>query len=308
MQWGPVRIQAELDRIKAAECLERCFFVVGTKFMVRNTPEAYVNTKGWWGGWNDSHNEKLFERLMAALRKSNFWVAHDRDVKKRHHRIFDKYWMGAHWASRLRFRARYYPAGMEVDFYPDCNPANRNGPQYTFDGERQAAMDNWTRTAMRAAMMRLAHVCESYGLVDTTKPRFEDPRDRLEWECRECWHFKGEDSIDVPRKTESCNDTNRNGRRLRNGDLQSFRDSHGRLWRGKVYARLNNMWRMICGGSVLCMASHELTDPVPGELRKAPNRDTLSKAKRHLHRLIEEQKFERCAALRDHIAAMGVSE
>jgi len=139
------------------------------------------------------------------------------------------------------------------------------------------------------------------GFHDCGTPEFENPRDRVEWDVRDCWHFKGEESIDIERKyVESYNKQDRDGRILRNGDLRYFRHYDGRLMVGRAYFRLNNQWSVIAGGNVYGPASFQMFSDPTGEPRRiAPE----GRIKSHLRSAIERQDFERAIFLRDQLAA-----
>lgn len=245
-----------------------------------------------------------YHQLLRVLKGCGFWVGWDRHWgKKKRGTQYQCFWHSTRrthhqggWG-RLRFHSSVSGLHTEFKFYFDGYTENPNGPRYGFDHLRH--MDHWTRLRMQYAIGKLSEMLRAAGFVDTTKERIEDPYERIEYAVRDSWHFQGEASIFEPRKTESYNDRDANGRRLVNGERRYFYDyMTGRLVRGEVFYNLNNMWWVVAGGELRNCASHQLFDC---DLAVTPRRDparALPAVKRLLAAAVAAEDFKRAEHLR----------
>jgi len=245
-----------------------------------------------------------YHSLLRVLKSCGFWVGWDRHWgKKKRGRQYQRFWHSTRqthhqggWG-RLRFHSSVSGLHTEFKFYFDGYNENPNGPRYGF--HHADHMDYWTRLRMQYAIGKLGAALRAAGFADATEPKLRDPFERIEYEVRDSWHFRGQASIFEPRTTDVYNDRDLNGRRLVNGEHRYFYDyTTGRLARGQVFHSINNMWWCVAGGETRNVAAHQLFDCDPAVTPRRDPARALPAVKRLLAVAVAAEDFKRAEHLR----------
>ena len=133
-------------------------------------------------------------------------------------------------------------------------------------------------------------------LKDETK---QNPRLAEEWikaRYAEEWHHEQKDTkfclSDLDGQTQELyNSRDRDKKTLRNGDVKYFRHWNGRLYRGRIYHNINNMWWVILDRfTVRNVASFELFDLTPEDNRRRQAKPRIPKEYQEHRKAIEDAK------------------
>lgn len=229
-------------------------------------------------------------RLFNMLRAEGFTIENDAEVAKC---IRDDYFIGRH--GDLELYAHRYPAGFEIMFFQNIVIENRNGGRYDFDKfQKMPYMIRLRFIKYRDKIIALLKSVED--LEDDTK---QSPRLAEEWikaRYAEEWHHEQTDTnfllSDLDGQTqEPYNGRDREGLTLHNGDIKYFRAWNGRLYRGRVYHNINNMWWVIVDRfTVKNVASFELFDLKPEDNRRRQARPRIPEAYQNRRQAIEDTK------------------
>lgn len=159
---------------------------------------------------------------------------------------------------------------MKMEFFQNVVFENPHGGRYDFD--REEKMPYLIRLRYQAVTTFLAKFWRSYGIVDDSAPslRSLSALERVRWWMQTSGHWRGQELLEwEPREQESYNWKDRDGQRVRPGQVKYFYSHRGRLMRGRVYWSLNNMWRVVLNArEVTSVASFHLFDLAPGTPRR----------------------------------------
>ena len=229
-------------------------------------------------------------RLFNMLRAEGFTIENDAEVAKC---IRDDYFIGRR--GDLELYAHRYPAGFEIMFFQNIVIENQNGGRYDFDKfQKMPYMIRLRFIKYRDKIIALLKSVED--LEDESKA---DPRLAEEWiKARyvEEWHHEQKDMnfllSDLDGQTqESYNGRDRDEKTLHNGDVKYFRHWDGRLYRGRVYHNINNMWWVILDRfTVRNVASFELFDLTPEDNRRRQAKPRIPEAYQKRRQAIEDTK------------------
>ena len=229
-------------------------------------------------------------RLFNMLRAEGFTIENDAEVAKC---IRDDYFIGRR--GDLELYAHRYPAGFEIMFFQNVVIENKNGGRYDFHKfQRMPYMIRLRFMKYRDKIIALLKSVED--LKDESKA---DPRLAEEWiKARyvEEWHHEQKDMnfllSDLDGQTqESYNGRDRDEKTLHNGDVKYFRHWDGRLYRGRVYHNINNMWWVILDRfTVRNVASFELFDLTPEDNRRRQAKPRIPEAYQKRRQAIEDTK------------------
>jgi hypothetical protein len=234
-------------------------------------------------------NAKLFKQLMDILRGMGWKVTLDPEIVK-NYRLLVKYNRVGE-KGDLRFKARYYEAGLEIKFWPNYGGDNRNGPEYGSDHYGRATYLDKKRLDHVVGM--LADRMRARSFEDRTEPAFADPREEVEYRVRSCWHFKEHDvSNECRPDMQPYNRKDQDGVELTNGMTRYFFGWNGELMRGVVYHNINNMWWVIAGKQVTNVSSGDLFSYDPVRCRpRYQSRGMVSRMRRKLEGALRTRDY-----------------
>jgi hypothetical protein len=150
--------------------------------------------------------------------------------------------------ANLEFKAERYPRGFKIQFYQNVNHENSNGGYYDFDKlEKMPYMIKLlfiNEINYIEGFINLLGITQTYG-----RKEYKYAVDNIKAYYVEEWHHKF-DNMDfcleeVVHSQPSYNCTDRDKKRIENGQVKYFRDYKKRLKRGKVYHNINNMWWVV---------------------------------------------------------------
>lgn len=229
-------------------------------------------------------------RIFNMLRAEGFTIENDAEVAKC---IRRDYYIGRR--GDLELYAHRYPAGFEIMFFQNVVIENKNGGRYDFHKfQKMPYMIRLRFMKYRDKIIALLKSVED--LKDGSKA---DPRLAEEWiKARyvEEWHHEQKDMnfllSDLDGQTqESYNGRDRDEKTLHNGDVKYFRHWDGRLYRGRVYHNINNMWWVILDRfTVRNVASFELFDLTPEDNRRRQAKPRIPEAYQKRRQAIEDTK------------------
>ena len=258
-----------------------------TIYYRNNTVEAPNGLDSW--RFKYPHFGTL-HRIFNMLRAEGFSIENDAEVAKC---IRRDYYIGRR--GDLELYAHRYPAGFEIMFFQNVVIENKNGGRYDFHKfQRMPYMIRLRFMKYRDKIIALLKSVED--LKDESKA---DPRLAEEWiKARyvEEWHHEQKDMnfllSDLDGQTqESYNGRDRDEKTLHNGDVKYFRHWDGRLYRGRVYHNINNMWWVILDRfTVRNVASFELFDLTPEDNRRRQAKPRIPEAYQKRRQAIEDTK------------------
>ena len=258
-----------------------------TIYYRNNTVEAPNGLDSW--RFKYPHFGTL-HRIFNMLRAEGFSIENDAEVAKC---IRRDYYIGRR--GDLELYAHRYPAGFEIMFFQNVVIENKNGGRYDFHKfQKMPYMIRLRFMKYRDKIIALLKSVED--LKDESKA---DPRLAEEWiKARyvEEWHHEQKDMnfllSDLDGQTqESYNGRDRDEKTLHNGDVKYFRHWDGRLYRGRVYHNINNMWWVILDRfTVRNVASFELFDLTPEDNRRRQAKPRIPEAYQKRRQAIEDTK------------------
>lgn len=213
--------------------------VKGCRFSFVN--ENDENSKRDWDFEYSHYN--VFKMIMNFMEKRGFAAGLDKDVDKL---IRKSYYYGK--KKELEFKAEKYPRGFKIEFFQNINIENRNGGYYDF--HKFKMMPYMIRLLMINEMKHLERFVNSFGITETYgRKEYKLAVDNIKADYVNSCHYAFEDMNfsleDFKHNEPDYNCTDRDKKRIENGDIKYFRDYKGRLQRGKVYRNLNSMWWVI---------------------------------------------------------------
>lgn len=245
-------------------------------FTINDTKLSYTNEKREddYATISQFPHYKLFNDIMAFLGQNGFYVTDDKYVN---YTIRHDYKYGHY--DNLEFKAHRYPNGFEITFFQNINFENKNGGRYDFD--KYEKMPYLIKLQFRNIMKKLIKFLENNNIENKIPPDTKTAIDFIKYDYVKSFHkppmnmnfelsdFDGE-------TFDEYNSKDKNGKILRNGDIKYFYDYTGRLFRGKIYHNINNMWWVIIDKyTVRNKAGFELFDAKhPSKLKrryKTPN-------------------------------------
>ena len=229
-------------------------------------------------------------RIFNMLRAEGFTIENDAEVAKC---IRRDYYIGRR--GDLGLYAHRYPAGFEIMFYQDIFIENKNGGRYDFDKiQKMPYLDRLRFMKYRDKIIALLKSLED--LTDETTPNPRLAEERIKARYVEEWHHEQKDMnfrlSDLDGQTqEPYNSRDRDGKTVYNGEVKYFRHWNGRLYRGRVYHNINNMWWVILDRfTVRNVASFELFDLTPEDNRRRQAKPRIPEAYQKRRQAIEDTK------------------
>lgn len=258
-----------------------------TIYYRNNTVEAPGGLRAW--RFKYPHFGTLY-RIFNMLRDEGFTIENDTEVAKC---IRCNHFIGRR--GDLELYAHRYPAGFEINFYQNVTFENPNGGRYDFGQfQKMPYLIRLRYVKYRDKIIALLKFLED--LEDETKA---DSRLAEEWikaRYAEEWHHEQKDTnfllSDLDGQTQpSYNGQDRDDKTLHNGDIKYFRHYNGRLYRGRVYHNINNMWWVIVDRfTVRNVACFELFDLTPEDSRRRQARPRIPEEYQKRRQAIEDTK------------------
>jgi len=252
-----------------------------------------------------AQNKPLFDEVCKLLKTNGWKVTADPRILKDYRILSHTHRLAV--KGDLVAKIHYYPAGMEVEFYPTYNPDHQAGPDFGFAKyERMTYLDKKRFELIRNKIKTLF---ASKGALDRTELEFDNPREEVEYRIRSNWHYTDYDIETGDPKISEYNTRDLNKNNLQNSQIKYFFDYNGDIGRGVVYHNINNMWWVVAGGSVRNIASFDLFDYDPAIcIRRPRNRSMIRRIERNLAQAVKDQNFERAIHLRDQLKTLVPKE
>lgn len=177
------------------------------------------------------------ERIFVMMKERGWKILIDQDVLERYPSIANDHFEGQ--KGDLHFKSSRYPAGFEIEFFQEVNTVNKHGGKYDFNKLKH--MPYLIRCSFLVELGHIKQLLLKEGYEDKSQPVFKNAADEVQYRIKCCWHYE-ENKAD---KQPDYNATDKDGKRLRDGQLKYFRDTKGRLQKGIIYHNINNMWWVI---------------------------------------------------------------
>lgn len=248
------------------------------------------------GAWTTIENDWESYRAVRSVLKENGYVLHrDPQLQDRHKCIRDTHHAGS--KHDVHFRSEIYPAGFRFEFYEDVVRDNPNGGRYTFD--KMEKMPYLRRLRVKLILSKIADRLVSRGFVDNTERPPSGAFEYVRWD-RAQWSVHHESFYQRP--IERYNSEDADGQELRDGMVRYGRTLNGRLVRGTVFYRSNNMWHLVLNRhEVTQYASFQLFSYRPGVTDRKIAIEPKMKLSRALACAIKRCDFRRAASIQDVI-------
>lgn len=212
---------------------------------------CFINDTNESHGWKDRNkwlHYPIMHRLLNFMKDRGFNIKHDEHVNKV---IRKDHWYGR--KGNLEFVASRYPRGFKLEFFQNINFENGNGGRYDFN--KFDKLPYLIKLLWINETNKMGEFLESLGISNNTKVEYKLSEDNIKRDFVECWHHPQKDmsfklsDLDGTTCEGSYNNTDRDKKTIYNGQIKYFRYWDGRLWRGKVYHNINNMWWIIINDS-----------------------------------------------------------
>jgi hypothetical protein len=204
-----------------------------------------------------------------------FRVTVDPRIKK-DYPILSKYHKYGNWKG-LEVDIEIYPVGMRFEFYQNFNTGDRAKGQGKYAFRKYKLMPYLIKKRLEYTFNQLTELLQSKmecNVVDTDNPK-EAEKSIIGNKQSSCHNKTPVNSLEDFQYQLSQYDVNHNSwdcnkKKIECGQIKYFRDYRtGRLFRGRVYHNLNNMWWVLINKySYTNMASWELFDPTPEDFMK----------------------------------------
>lgn len=252
----------------------------------------------------DTESYELARELRDALRchleVRKFRLRQDLNVSKL---IREDYLIGKRKDLHCRIEAHRI---VHVEFWQELMKENRHGGRYDFG--KLGKMPKMIRWFFQIEQGHLKRRLQELGWVE----RPVQPRNEVEGALAVVRHqiaTSGHTPPGVdPLGDWDCYDNHqrvdRDGKRIRGGEMKCWYDFRGKLQQGRAYRSLNSMWYFVYGPhSWTQVSSRELFDfDRARDSRKRTTREQLS---RLLGSAVREMDFEKAIHLRDKMQAMA---
>jgi hypothetical protein len=224
------------------------------------------------GIWQDNPNDPtlrtdVYGELIRQMRARGWSVHQNPDVRRRHSCLSPTSRLGA-WGT-LRCGIRVNGRVVEVEFWSTTAPQiNRHGRKYDFDKLRR--MHPMDKRRLELEFRRITTWLETIAPVTVTRTIERDmaPMARIEKDYAESWHK--DKALGRPHWRSDYNRQAKDGL-LEQGQTVWMVDRKGRIFRGKAFYNLNNMWWVIAGGQLHSESCGSLYLSPPQDLRTKRN-------------------------------------
>ncbi|MDA2448529.1 hypothetical protein PDQ37_25425 [Bacillus cereus] len=176
-------------------------------------------------------------RIFDMMRERGWFIQTDQETLEDYPCIAKHYFEGK--KGDLLFKSKKYPAGFGIEFYQEINTINRSGGYYDFN--KLELMPYLIRCSFNVEVNHIRKVFEKDGYEEKSEPIFKNSKEKVMHKIKKSCHYS-EDKTD---RQPDYNATDKDKKRLRDGQVKYFRDHKGRLMRGTVYHNINNMWWVV---------------------------------------------------------------
>lgn len=188
----------------------------------------------------------LWKELLDELGRHGFYVSEDKEIKKNYPILSKDRKYGRF--GNLEFKAERYPSGFRITFFQNVVFENPCGGYYDFD--KREKMPYLIGKRFEWMVNIISKFFEKNGIADKTEPLCRFAEDKIKLDFVKSFHHPQKDmqfelSDFDGETTADYNGTDRDGKKIHNGDIKYCRDYSGYLQRGKVYHNINNMWWVI---------------------------------------------------------------
>ncbi|SHO50161.1 hypothetical protein [Anaerocolumna xylanovorans] len=249
-----------------------CYRIYDTGIQYTNNTER--NPGGLWRGHKFRHYGTQ-HHIFNMLRDEGFQISKDSKV---HRIIRSNYFIGKR--GDLEFYAEQFPNGFKIEFFQNINFENPCGGRYDF--RKFQKMPFLIRLQYIKYMNKIVYLLNILeDLEDESCKYYKLAEDKIKAAYVREWHHEQKDMnfnlSDTDGQTqESYNGRDRDKKTLHNGDIKYFRHWDGRIYRGKVYHNINNMWWVILNKYERTnIASFELFDLTPDDYLGRKKRERL---------------------------------
>lgn len=189
---------------------------------------------------NQSVTFPTLNKIFKNLENRGWFIQTDQQILQNYSILAEDHWEGK--KGDLQFKARRYPAGINLEFFQEINTKNSNGGQYDFD--KLKMMPYLIRCQFLVELKHIKNLLLEEGFEDMSKSKFKYAIDDVMFRIKDSCHYK--EGKELPEyEVPSYNSKDKDGKQLRNGEVKYFRDNKGRLRRGTIYHNINNMWWVV---------------------------------------------------------------
>ncbi|MGG5780721.1 hypothetical protein [Bacillus albus] len=203
------------------------------KFSVSGA-SVFVRVKG-----EISHPTLL--KIFDMMRERGWFIQTDQRILRDYSCLAEDHFEGK--KGDLLFKSEKYPTGFKIEFYQEVNTINPNGGYYDFD--KLKLMPYLIQFSFKLEVNYIKQVFNKEGYQEDSDPVFKTATDEVMHKVKICWHYSEGKTDQQP----DYNATDKDGKRLKDGQVKYFRDHKGRLMRGTVYHNINNMWWVVINKS-----------------------------------------------------------
>jgi hypothetical protein len=174
----------------------------------------------------------------------------------------------------LEFKAERYPRGFRIEFYQNVIFENKCGGYYDFD--KCEKMPYLIRLSMISTLNYIEKFVNSLDITKThgqSVDSYKLAEDKIKFHYVDSWHHEQKDMnfnlYDIKHNQPDYNCTDRDKKRIENGQVKYFRDFQGYLKRGVVFHNINNMWWVKLNKyEYTNMADFQLFDPTSEDFER----------------------------------------
>lgn len=198
-----------------------------------------VSSKGTFLGVSTSStiSHPTLDRLFSMMKERGWKIQIDQDTLEQFPIIAKNFFQGK--KGDLLFKSHRYPTGFELEFYQEINTVNKNGGKHDFN--KLKLMPYLIRCRFLVELKYIKEFLSNEGYEDESEPILKYAADEVEHRIKGSWWYEEEKADRQP----DYNATDKDGKRLTDGQIKYFRDHKGRLQRGTIYHNINNMWWVI---------------------------------------------------------------
>ncbi|MCM3239077.1 hypothetical protein M3589_15240 [Heyndrickxia oleronia] len=187
-----------------------------------------------------TNSQKLLQELFKKMRGRGWSIETDPYYLENFSLLAEDHFLGI--KGDLKFIAEKYRMGFKIEFFQEINFINKNGARYDFDKLKH--MPYLIKCSFLVELNHIKSFCLENGYVDKSEPVKQKAFEKVMKHIKSSCHYElGKELPDFDIPKYNC--TDKDGKRIRNGEVKYFRDSKGRLQKGIVYHNINNMWWVI---------------------------------------------------------------
>lgn len=253
---------------------------------------------------------KLFNRMMAALRRTGFSIGRDPEIDARYKSISKEHRHGRH--GELELKAHYFPTGMTLEFFQNLVRLNPHGRQHDFD--RLEKMPYLMKLRWHHSIGVLTRILELSGFTPRIEVKSPNPDPlaffNAQWDSDSDRFYgrhrfkRGSDGWPVSVEMTYPKPVDGTGQPIAQGAVRYFRTRNGHVMRGRCYGGIGGQWIVVYGPGrkdFTHLSGHELS-PEMGERKFHPAVRREKALRKELARAVDAQNFERAIVLRDLVS------